>query len=525
MLSACGGGSSAGSRTPIVTSSAASSFSSSSLSSSPKAAAPTLTITNPEQKIKIGETGSISISTANANSCTEPTLGSIPINGSVDVKPTKGGRAIYKISCTGEGGNVAQEALVVTPYPVYKTSYENKVNVELDSYVLPPNGPWDLNNILGDVNEEWKNSPSVNGLKNIQGFSSRSIAFADFLQNGTMVAIVANTEYKNIYPEANKNNWPDSPGKLYFVQQDPKTKIWTDISSQLFKTDNDRTSVVTPGFFQVADLNNDGRPDVYLAGWGPDFSLANNDWSVLQSDSYVVLSQSDGSYKSIALPINKFFAHQSSLADIDGDGNIDIVTVNNDFTSLKHYLQKPMVLWGRGDGTFSVPDETVFPVDTTDKPIFGLTVISIDGKLNVVLSGGNPNSSVDQWAPSIYGTKVLQFMDGKFQVVQDLTSAIPKIPGSELTFEFVINAGFYNSNWVFLLESPGLVKNADGNYINGALYKMDKNGQNVTAISKTFSWYGAEMTITSNGFLKAMSGSCSLSYLTDKDYCSLNISL
>ena len=128
--------------------------------------------------------------------------------------------------------------------------------------------------------------------------------------------------------------------------------------------------------------------------------------------------------------------------------------------------------------------------------------------------------------PVVYGTKVLQFINGKFQVVQDLSNAIPKIPNSELTFEFVINAGFYNNQWVFLLESPGLVKDTDGNYINGALYKMDKNGKNVTAISKAFSAYGAEMTITSQGYLKAMSGNyCSPTDLTFKDYCSLNVPL
>ena len=522
-LSACGGGGSSGA-TP-ATNNTSVTLSSSSSSSSSKAPAATLSIQNLSQTIKVNTVGTIDFKSTNATSCTEKSLGDVGVSGSLTIKPTKGGQVTYTITCTGDGDSAIQSALVMTPFPVYKTSYENKVNVELESYILPENGPWRLDNILGDVNDEWKNSPMVNGLKSVQGFSPRSIAFADFLHNGTQVAIVSNTGFKNIYPEANKNNWPDAPGKLYFVQQDSVTKKWTDISSKLFKSSADRVSVVSPGFFQVADLNNDGKPDVYIAGWGPDYPLANNDWSVLQSDSYVVLSQPDGSYKTAVLQINKFFAHQSSLADINGDGNVDIITVNNDFTSLKHYQQKPMVLWGHGDGTFSVPDENVFPSDTVDKPIFGLTVMPIDGQLNVVLSGGNPNSSDNQWVPSNYGTKVLQFLDGKFQVVQDLTGSIPNVPGSDFNFQFVINAGFYNNQWVFLLETPGIVKDANGNSINGALYKMDRNGQSVTAISKTFSGYGAELTITGNGYVKAMSGSCSLTDPTYKDYCSLNVPL
>lgn len=523
VLSACGGGGSSGS-TPSTNNTSVT-FSSSSSSTSSKAPAATLSILTPSQTIKVNAEGTIDFKSTNATSCAEKSLGDVGTSGSLKINPTKGGQVTYTITCTGDGDSATQSALVMTPFPVYKTSYENKVNVDLESYILPENGPGRLDNILGDVNDEWRNTPTINGLKSTGGFSPRSIVFADFLQNGSMVAMVSTMVYKNLYPDSNKNKWPDSPGKLYFLLQDSVTKKWMDISSTLFKSDADRASVVSPGFFQVADLNNDGKPDVYIAGWGPDYPLANNDWSLLQSDSYVVLSQPDGSYKTIVLPIDKFFAHQSSLADVNGDGNIDIITVNNDFSSLKHYLQKPMVLWGNGDGTFSAPDENVFPSDTVDKEIFGLTVLPIDGQLNVVLSGGIPNSSLNQWEPTNYGTKVLQFLDGKFQVVQDLTDSTPKVPGSEFNFKFVINAGFYNNQWVFLFDSPGVAKDASGNSINSALYKMDRNGKNVTAISKTFFGYSAELTITKSGYVKAMSGSCSLTDPIYKDYCSLNVPL
>jgi len=510
LLSACGGGSSAGSSTPTVISSAISNFSSSSISSSSKAAAPTLTITNPEQKIKIGETGSISISTANANSCTEPTLGSIPINGSVDVKPTKGGRAIYKISCTGEGGNVAQEALVVTPYPVYKTSYENKVNALLVAGAHTASA--DV--VSGFIEDDLKVPGSY-------GFNYRAVAFADFLQNGTMVALVETSFYKNVYPEFNLNKWSDSPSKYYFIQENSVTKKWEDVSSKLFKDDN-RYNCATAGFTAIADLNSDGKPDVMVACNGPDFPLADNDWSNTLSDQYMLLSQTDGTYKNIKLPNSLIYSHQLSLADIDGDGNIDILTTNSSTYSI--FPAKPLVYWGNGDGTFSMPDSTVFPDDTLGSPIYALTAIPIDGKVNVIISGANPNNSFAQYQ-KIYGTKVFQFIDGKFKNVLDFSNVIPNVPTTSFTYEFAINAAYYHDHWVLLLVNS----DPSGNDIYGAVMTIDSYGKNakiLKLIDKNYlPCFNGEFNINENKGTVVSQGSEWPEMYSKDTYCGMDIPL
>src|SRR6187397_2852102 len=129
LLQACGGGGSSGSKNPGANSSAPASsaaaiISSSSISSS-KAPAPSIIILNTEQKIQIGERGKIDYTSTNANSCSEATLGSVVTSGTLEIQPIKGGQVTYTITCTGDGGSVSQSALVMTPYPVYKTSYEN----------------------------------------------------------------------------------------------------------------------------------------------------------------------------------------------------------------------------------------------------------------------------------------------------------------------------------------------------------------------------------------------------------------
>lgn len=510
LLTACGGGGGNGSPAPTVPSSVVGSSLSSSSSSSSKAPAPTLSITNTEQKIKVGESGSISITTTNATSCSEPVLGAIPVNGSVDVTPIKGGRATYTISCSGDGGVVTKDALVITPFPVYKTSYENKVNALLVAGTHTASAEV----VSGDIEEDLKASGSY-------GFNNRTVAFADFLQNGTMVALVESSFYKNLYPEFNLNKWPDSPSKYYFIQENAVTKKWEDVSSELFKDDN-RYNCATAGFAAIADLNNDEKPDVMVACNGPDFPLANNDWSNTLSDQYILLSQIDGTYKNVKLSNSLIYSHQLSLADVDGDGNVDILTTNSSVDSV--FPAKPLVYWGNGDGTFSMPDSTVFPDEMLGSPIYALTAIPIGEKINVIISGANPNNSYAQYQ-KIYGTKVFQFIDGKFENVNDFSSVIPNVPTTDFTFEFAINAAYYNNHWVLLLVNS----DPSGNDIYGAVVTVDSDGKNVKILKVIDESYlpcfNGEFNINADKGTVVSQGSSRPEMYSNDTYCGMDISL
>jgi FG-GAP-like repeat len=86
-----------------------------------------------------------------------------------------------------------------------------------------------------------------------------------------------------------------------------------------------------PGGIHVADFNGDGRPDLFFSntgketgGFGP-FSCHPGEQNRL------LMSQADGRYRDTtadSLPSLVDFSHGSSVADIDGDGDIDI-WVNN----------------------------------------------------------------------------------------------------------------------------------------------------------------------------------------------------
>jgi hypothetical protein len=326
----------------------------------------------------------------------------------------------------------------LAPLKVYPTSYENKNSIFLDNPKIPS-----LNDVIGVKPELGE-----------QSFGLRSVAFADFLQDGSYSAIAVSTFFKNVYPSSNSYNWSDSPGKIYIIKKDSAGN-WQDITSNLIKDSKQRYICITPGFIQIADFNNDKKPDAYFSCTGPDFKI-NGVWDD-SSLQYMLLSQPDGTYKSLALPIPKMYSHQASAADFDGDGNIDIISVN------PRTDERPLILYGNGDGTFRM-DKTKFPLDMSNKSINGIIAIPENGVLNILVSGNTPgwtNSSLS----SDYGFKILQYKSGSFQYVKDLTPGIPKVSALGTLYQLALDAiyldGYYYTIWY------------DGTFQYSAIVKMN----------------------------------------------------
>lgn len=132
----------------------------------------------------------------------------------------------------------------------------------------------------------------------------------------------------------------------------------------------------TPVDVAVADLNGDGKTDLAVT-IGPDPGTNGID---------VILGNGDGTFQSPQQFLTSL--HQIGdlplttdvkIADIDGDGKLDLVYTNSEFGTLG-------VLFGNGDGTFSGPLEYAvggFP--------WGLAVADInhDGAADVVVAGDN----------------------------------------------------------------------------------------------------------------------------------------
>jgi hypothetical protein len=398
----------------------------------PAAKAPTVAISLSAAKVAVNAPLTITWTSTDATSCVGSDALPVtqPINGSASVTQTAGGQFTYTIACTGAGGIATQSATVVVPMQVLPTSYENKNNIVLDNPKVPT-----IFEIPGVILESGE-----------QGFSERPLGFADFAQEGAYSALVVSTLYKNVYPGSNPSKWSDSPGKLYFLHKDGKG-VWQDITAQLIKDQSQRYVCVSPGFIEIADLNGDGKPDAMISCTGPDFKI-NGVWSD-SSLQYVVLSQPDGSYKVSQLGIGSIYAHQVALADIDGDGKIDAVSVD---TATNH---TPVVLWGNGDGTFRL-DVTRFPADMLNKSIYGIRAIPINGKLNVVVSGfpSSAFATLNTNGYGGYGTKVMQYGNGAFQYTQDLTAGIPSVTATGLSYGLALDA-IYKGGFFYFLRVSG----------------------------------------------------------------------
>lgn len=420
LLQACGGGGGGGQRSPAPLTPPA--------PPPPPPAAPTMEFTASAAKVAAGDTMTLTWSSANATGCTASGAwsGSQPPAGTAAVSQVAMGRHTYTLACTGAGGTVSKSLELLAVAKMWPTSYENKHNAGIDNPRLP---------YLTDV-------ASIALEPQEMYFWSRAVAFADFFQDGTWGAIAFSTFYRDRFPGFNPNKQPDSPSKLYFLHRLPDGR-WEDRTVSLLREGQSRFTCLQPNWLQVADFNHDGSPDVFLTCTGVDFQTADTQLDGL-SDQFVVLSQPDGHYVINRLDMPKIYSHGAAVADIDGDGHQDILTVAAAAGS--EGIGLPVVLWGRGDGTFQL-DTSRFPAEMQNKPIFTLFAIPIDGQLKVVVSGNAPGAVSPPQPEWGYGTKVFRYVDGRFELEMDLTPTLPKVFDTDLTYglalDVVYDAGYY----------------------------------------------------------------------------------
>lgn len=287
------------------------------------------------------------------------------------------------VACGGGGGSISNTTAPanipakIVPFAVFGTSYENKNSINFDQTQMPGVRNLGIPKVYSDELDS----------------NERSVTFGDFFQEGKYSAFVSSMRATNKYGIA---NLPDVPGVAYFLSQDINGK-WRDRTSQLLKTNSERETCISASYSITADFNNDGKPDVYISCSGVDNDFYNFGFSMSElinyksSNQIIFLSQKDNTYKRVEVPFN-IYAHQAAAADINGDGNIDIVTINvfgnTIFPDSNSGVDSVAVLLGNGDGTFK-QDTKIIPKSSSMPDLnimWNLNVIPIDGRLDLILS-------------------------------------------------------------------------------------------------------------------------------------------
>jgi hypothetical protein len=360
--------------------------------------APTVTLTTDKSSAKFGETVHLSWTSTDAKSCAASGTWTGPqaLSGAVDLVPTAAGTASYTLTCTGDGGSGSKSVTVsiaaAIGLPVKANSYLNAKG-------------WGIDQITFPASSQVGGGPLAWGL-------------GDFAQHGAVDLFTANQNY--------------DPSKVSQAAATSNPVYLSDFEFWRRNTDGTLTKISSvkgclhPRKAVVADFNNDGIPDVFVACHGYDAAPFPGEKSKL------LLSDGLGGYKLSDATAEVGFFHGASSADLNGDGFPDIVVADNSKNPNLY------ALINQKNGTFAV-DTTRITSDVAGftGPYFSVELVDVNNDgITDLIAGGHEQSGT---APTkiFMGTAA-----GRFGGTAGVTT-IPSVPGRGVVLDFTIvtNAG------------------------------------------------------------------------------------
>lgn len=271
----------------------------------------------------------------------------------------------FSLSSTSSTSSTSSSSSL-SPIAFGDTSYENKVA--------------DVDVSVHDLFDAYLSLARQNGISApTESVGHHGYAVADFQQIGKYI-VFANTSFMG------QRDFDGKPIHGSIIAVDLTGKNITDSLIE-----GDRTGCIHPRKPIIADFNNDHRPDLVFACHGDDLPTTPGE------SSLIVLSNSNGQYT-----VNKIagtedgFTHSGSAADIDGDGNIDLVLAD---TKFNNHTQSLRVLLGVGDGTFindasRIDLKKVAGRNPMHANYYAAELIKIDSVI-YLLAGGNEQCGVN----------------------------------------------------------------------------------------------------------------------------------
>jgi hypothetical protein len=387
------------------------------------------------------------------------TAGAKPTAGSATITPTAGGQYTYTISCDGAGGTAKQSVALVVPIPAFKTSYENANGYGLSRI----NFPASLQQFVPDQPLTW--------------------GTADFFKTGNIDIFTAKQNYNISIPYSVVTSDVKYQSDFQFWRRDPATGTLTQVGPSYKGCLHPRKGV-------VADFNNDGWPDVFVACTGYDSSINGR---MPGEKSKLLLSDGKGGF-TVTDATDIGFFHGATAADVNGDGWVDIVVA--DFLNPNHSIY---VLLNNKDGTFT-KDETRIK-NVTTRVLFSVELVDVNGdSIPDLIAGGDEENP--SWASCVgsawcSGETAIFYGDGTGNFGNKKT-VIPAVAGqgTALTFNVVHSNG---QNVVYVgRTSDGM--NPNGAYKTRVLQAYNETtGTSSVLLNEVGSWMTWWATITRNG--------------------------
>lgn len=179
----------------------------------------------------------------------------------------------------------------------------------------------------------------------------------------------------------------------------------------------------------VADFNGDGRPDIFVACHGYDASPFPGE------TNKVVLSQPNGAYAVSDASADVGFNHGATAADLNGDGKVDVIVVNN-FDPNRAY-----VLLNDGTGHFTRESAARLPTSIRGGNYYSVELVDIneDGNLDLVMGG----HEFDAAATSVF------INPGTNNFVAVTPAIVPSVPNEGVVLDFTVTGtGSTRALWV-----------------------------------------------------------------------------